>query len=159
VGGLIELDYGSNGQSITCTINSLASAGARASTFVDNSTNLFEDALVEVTIVTGSTGTSASGYVNVYALGSVDGGTTYGEGATGTDAGITLTVPPNARLVGTINTVANTTTYKSAPMSIAQAFGGFLPQKWVLVVSNQSGHALAASGNSAQYQGVQHQYT
>jgi hypothetical protein len=158
MGGLIELDYGSTGQSITITLTTLASAAARASTAVDNSTNLFEDALVEVTIVTGSTGTSASGYVNIYAAGSVDGGTTYGDGATGSDAAVTLTVPPNARLIGTLNCVANSTTYKSVPISVAAGFGGFLPQKWVIIISNQTGHALG-TGSSVQYQGVQHQYT
>lgn len=153
----IELQYGSSGQSITCTINSLASAAARASTAVDNSTNLFEDALVEVTIVTGSTGTAATGYVAVYATGSVDGGTTYSDGASGTDGAVTMVVPPNSKLIGIVNCVANSVTYKSNAMSVAAAFGGTLPQKWVIIVSNQTGHALAASGCSAQYQGVQHQ--
>lgn len=154
----IGLLYGSNAQAITCTINSLASASARASSAIVNNNSIpYEDYLVNVTIVSGSTATSATGYVNVYAVGSVDGGSTYGEGATGSDAAITLTVPSNARLIGTLNVVANTTTYHSNPFSVASAFGGTLPDHVAIIISNQSGHALAAAGCSAQYQAVEHQ--
>lgn len=155
----IELLYGTSNQSITITLTSLASAAARASTAVDNSTNLFEDALVFCkSIKTGASGTAATGYVNVYAYGSCDGGSTYTEGATGTDAAITLTVPPNARLIGTINTVTNADTYSAGPFSVAAAFGGTLPQHWGIIISNQSGHALdTTAGGTVFYQGVQHQ--
>lgn len=154
----IGLEYGSTGVSITCTINSLASAAARASTAIANTgTPGFEDILVEVTIVTGSSGTVATGVVQIYAAGSVDGGTTYPDGATGTDGAVTQVVPPNAKLIGTMNCVANTVTYKSNAMSVAAAFGGTLPEQVVIIVSNQTGHALAAAGCSAMYQGVEHQ--
>jgi hypothetical protein len=154
----IELLYGSNGQAITVTLNSLGSAAARASTAVNNSSTLFEDCLVEVTIKTGASGVAATGYVAIYAAGSVDGGTTYPDGATGTDGAVTQVVPPNSKLIGTLNCVANATVYKSNAMSVAAAFGGTLPQYFVIIVSNQTGAALDASaGGSAQFQGVQHQ--
>ncbi len=157
----IELLYGTNGQTITCTLASLASAAARAATAIDNSSNLFEDLLVQLTSKSGASGTSATGVVNIYATGTTDGGTTYGEGATGTDAAITLTSPPNVYLIGTVNMVANATTYKSTPFSVAKAFYGVIPQKIVIIVQNLSGHALdTTAGNFLlQYQGVQHQAT
>jgi len=152
----IKTAYGTSNQTITCTLASLADAGARASTALDNSSNLFLDALVQISIATNSSGTSSTGTVRVYAYGSADGGTTYSDSATGTDAGITLTVPPNARLIGILNTVANSTTYESHPMSVASAFGGVLPEDWGIIIENQSGAALdATEGNhDKHYQGV-----
>jgi hypothetical protein len=145
--------YGTSNQSITCTINSLASAGQRGSTSVTNSTP-FRDALVQITIVSASTGVSTTGIVNVYAYGSANGGTIYGDTATGSDAGITLTSPPNLKLIGTLNVVADSVTYHSNTLSVAAAFNGRLPQQWGIVVENKTGAALAASGNSAWYQGI-----
>jgi hypothetical protein len=155
----IKALYGANNQAITCLIASLASAGARASTVIDNTTNLFLDALVQVTVKTGASGVSATGFVSIYAYGTADGGTTYPEGITGTDAGVTLTNPTNLRLIGIINTVANAITYASEPMSVAAAFGGVLPDHWGIVIVNNSGAALdSTEGNHKKvYQGVQSQ--
>ena len=158
----IELLYGASGQVITCTQASLANNAARASTAIDNSSNLFEDILVQETMETGSSGVSATGIVNVFATGTTDGGTTYGEGATGTDAAITLTNPPNVQLIGTINTPSTASKqYKSTPMSVAKIFGGVIPQKVVIIIQNLTGAAFnGTAGNFLlQYQGVQHQAT
>jgi hypothetical protein len=59
-------------------------------------------------------------------------------------------------LVGTINMVANATTYVSGPMSVANAFGGQLPERWGIVVENRSGAPFdATEGNHAKlWQGV-----
>lgn len=149
--------YGANGQAITVTFTSLANNGARQSTPVDNSSNLYLDALVSVKVKSAGSSTSAAGYVNVYAYGTTDGGTTYG-GVTGTtDGAVTLTSPPNVRLIGVINVVANSTTYESGPFSVASAFGGVLPEKWGIVIENKSGATLDASIGSAWYQGIQQQ--
>jgi len=155
----IEAKYGTSNQAITCTITSLGNNSARASTAIDNTTNLFLDALVFVTVKSASASTSSTGTVNVYAYGTADGGTTYTEGATGTDAAITLTSPTNARLIGVINVVANSTTYKAGPFSVANAFGGILPDHWGIIIENKSGATLDASVGSSWYQGVQQQAT
>jgi hypothetical protein len=146
--------FGSSGQSITCTITSLTNTSQRQSTVVDNSSNLFLDALVSVKVKTAGSSTSATGFVNVYAYGTVDGGTTYSDGASGSDGSITLTSPPNMRLIGVINCVANSTTYIGGPFSVAAAFGGILPQKWGIVVENLTGATLDGSVGAAEYQGV-----
>src|SRR5581483_10252067 len=146
--------FGTSNQAITCTITSLANNGQRQSTAVDNSTNLYLDALAVVKVKTNAAGTSASGVVNVYAYGTADGGTNYGDGVTGTDGSVTLTNPPNLRLIGSINAVANATTYVSVPMSVAAVFGGTLPEKWGIVVENKTGGALDASVGNSFYQGV-----
>lgn len=148
--------YGSSGQTITCTLASLTTGSARSAAAVDNSSNLFLDALVQIQIKSGGSGTASTGYVNVYAYGTVDGGTTYAEGA-GTDASITLTSPTNVKLIGRLNVVANSTTYKSEPFSVAAAFGGVLPDHWGIIIENQSGGTLdSTEGNHLKlYQGIQ----
>jgi len=142
--------------SFTCTLASLASSTSgvgRQSTIIDNSTGLYIDALVMIKVKTGASGVSATGYIDVYAIGTVDGGTTYTDGAGASDAGLTVVA---ARKLGSFPAVANATTYTSQVMSVAQAFGGVLPAKWGIVVVNVSGAALdATEGNHAKlYQEV-----
>lgn len=152
----IKQKFGTSNQTITITVASLANNGARASTVIDNSTNLFIDAMLFVKVKSAAASTASTGSVAVYAYGTSDGGTTYTEGASGTDASITLTSPTNARLVGVINVVANSTTYYGGPFSVASAFGGTLPEKWGVILVNLSGATLDATGgnHSVIYEGV-----
>lgn len=154
---VVSSKYGTSNQAITCTITSLANAAQRSSLAVDNTTNLFLDAIVVVKVKTNAAGTSATGNVNIYAYGTADGGTTYGGGETGmgTNATVTLTSPPNIKKIGVINAVANGTVYDAGPFSVAAAFGGVLPDHWGIVVENLTGATLDASVGSAWYQGVQ----
>lgn len=146
--------FGSNNQAITCTFTSLTNNSQRGSTAIDNTSNLFLDALVFVKVKSGASSTSATGYVNVYAYGTADGGTTYSDGVSGTDGAATLTSPPNVVLIGRINVVANATTYEGGPFSVAAAFGGTLPDHWGIVIENKTGGTLDASVGSAWYQGA-----
>ena len=151
----IKTSYGTNNQTITCTVASLTSTSVRSSAAIDNTTNLYLDAVVQVQIKTAAAATSTSGIINVYAYGTTDGGTTYPEGA-GADGLITLTVPTNLILIGQLNCVANSTTYKSNPMSVAVAFGGVLPALWGIVIENLTGATLDAAGGNHKtiYQGI-----
>lgn len=127
---------------LTVTIASLANAAGRASTAVDNgTTNAFAiDARVK--IKTNAAGTSATGYVAVYLVGSED-GTTYEDGFGGTDGAFT---PVNARLLGYITANANATTYNA--VFDTAALGITLPRKWCIGILNMSGAALdATAGN------------
>lgn len=159
--GDIKQKYGSNNQAITITLASLANAGARESTQVDNSSNCFRDALVGGKLRSPASGTAATGTVNVYAYGSTDGGTTNSDKASGSDAGITLTVPPNAKIIGVINVVANATDYEFGPFSVADAFGKVMPSSWGLIFENKTGGTLDSTGgnHAVHYQGVLDQYT
>jgi hypothetical protein len=152
----IKIKYGSNGQTITITVASLTNNSARQCTVIDNTTNVYLDALVQLKIKSAASSTSATGYINVYAFGTVDGGTTYGENAGASDAGITLTSPTNLTLIGRMNIVANATTYYSNPFSVAAAFGGQLPDHWGIVVENKTGGTLDSTGgnHTVKYQGV-----
>lgn len=159
--GNVTQKYGTSNQTITITVASLANNGARQSTVIDNSSNLFFDALVFVKVKSAAASTSSTGTVNVYAVGTADGGTTYSENAGASDAAITLTAPPNARLIGVVNVVANSTTYYGGPFSVAAAFGGVLPEKWAVTLENKTGATLDATGGSHAvfYQGSLSQYT
>ena len=149
--------YGANNQAITCTITSLANTSKQLSTAIDNTTNLYLDALVQVKVKTNAASTSSTGFINVYAYGTSDGGTDYTDGVSGTNGAATLPNPPNSRLLGVLTANANSTTYVGGPFSVAAAFGGVLPDHWGIIVDNESGNTLDASVGSAWYQGVQQQ--
>lgn len=144
-----------NSAAISITLNGLTDGSARESDAIDNTSNQYLDALVNVT-VTLTTGTPdpPTAEVKVYVYGSED-GTNYGDNATGSDAAITLRSPSNFKLLGSIATPdADSLTYISQPMSVARAFGGWLPRKWGLIVVNNSGFDLDSSGNSVTYTGL-----
>jgi hypothetical protein len=151
--------YGTNGQTITCTLASLASGSGRESAAIDNRTNLYRDALVFLQLKTaaGSIGTDPFAYI--YAAGTVDDGTTWPDTVTGADAAITLNTITQLRLLGAVWLGAASTTYKAGPFSVASVFGGVLPAEWSIVVVNKCGVALdSTEGNHKKlYQGLQDQ--
>jgi|SRR6516164_669319 hypothetical protein len=135
--------------------NSTAAAGVgRQSTAVDNTANLYVDCHVGGKIVTGTT--TANTLIEVLAFASYD-GTSYSGGAGATDAGLTL-IPVNRFLLKVLSYifVPDTTarTYTWGPLSVAQVYGGVLPQKWGVFVLNSSGAALSASGHETKYTGI-----
>ena len=140
---------------ITITLVNLANSAtaARASTVVDNSTTLYDDAFVSLTVkpLTGTPAASAAVYVYLYALS--DGGN-YTDGATGTDGAFTLLAPPNVVLARVIPITVSAGTTFSSPFSVALCFGGTMPQRWGIAVLNSSGFALDATIGSASYIGV-----
>lgn len=137
-------------QAITIVLDSLADGDVAASSPISNSSDLFLDALVQLSVKTNASGVdTAAGVIRVFVIASVDGGTTY-PGA------------PNDELlpIGVFNANADATTFHSQPMSVAKAFNGIMPKEWKLVVKNDTGAALdATEGNhTKQYQGIQGQY-
>jgi hypothetical protein len=156
----IKTLYGTEKQAITITLGGLASAAYRQSAVIDNTTNLFTDVLVTLQAKTNAAGTSATGYVSVFAYGTVDiADAIYTDGASGLDAAMTPTSPTNLKMLGNINAVANATTYTGGPWDVAAAFGGVVPEKWGIVVQNNTGAALDATEGShtKYYQGIQGQ--
>jgi hypothetical protein len=142
---------------ITCDVSSLASSttwAGRASTAVDNTTNLDLDHLVSGVVKLG-TGPTAAKKVVVYAYAPikiVSGTPTYPDGITGTDAAKTMTSENVA--IGALvwlwtgNTDATTgLNLYMPPRSIAQAFGA-MPPFYGLFVYHDSVAALdATAGN------------
>lgn len=143
--------------SITCTYGTLTSSGTvgRASTAIDNSSNLFQDALVTATIQYPNSAPANDKAIYIYAYGSID-GSTYPEGITGSDAGYTIQGAAGAlttalRLIGTVPALQNTN-QTFGPFAVAPAFGGWLTYKWGLVMLNYSGQTLTAG--TVQFVGV-----
>jgi hypothetical protein len=151
----IKAKYGSSNQSITITLNSLASSATagRESTYVDNATNLYLDALVTVIISFPNLAPANDQAIYVYAYGTADGGSNYTGGVTGSDAAYTMDSQTPLKLIGTIPTPTQNKTYKGT-FSVAAGFNGILPERWGIYVRNYGGQTLSASGNSAHYQGV-----
>lgn len=155
--GDVKQFYGTSNQTITLTFTSLASSATagRQSTYVDNATNKFLDALCSVVLDMANSGSAANDKaIYIYAYGTSDGGSNYSGGCTGSDAIYTDTDPSQlGRPVCVVPALANSVVYK-ATFNIAQAFGGVLPERWGIVVRNYSGIALDATGSSANYQGI-----
>lgn len=138
---------------LTLTIASLANGSGRCSTALDNTTNLDISADIGLKIKTNAAGTSATGYVSVYLVRSYD-GTSYDDAFAGTDAAFT---PVNATLIGTINAVANATTYYKT-IDLAE-LGLTLPKKWAIAIVNSTGAALDSTGGNHEAKATRKFYT
>lgn len=144
-------------QTFTITLASLAtsSVGAgRSSLTVDNSSNLYEDALVLISVQLLAGTASGDKAVYIYAWGSLD-NTLFPDTITGADAALTLTQPTQLRLIGSIampSTIVVSTPYTSEPLSVASAFGGVLPKYWGIFIQNNTGFALNATENNLKKQ-------
>lgn len=137
---------------ITCTTTSLGSSSSllagRQSAQIDNTADLAVDALLGGTIATTGTPT-AGGVIEVWLFGSWDGGTTRTAGMGTSDANITpSTVSDKVLLAPAItlqqdNTTARTFTF--GPISVAEAFGGVMPDHWGVFIVHNVGTTLGAT--------------
>lgn len=153
--GDINLKY-SAATSMTVTLASLAADALRQSTVVDNTTNLYIDALVGGSVQVGTSPTAGS-VINVFAYGAHD-TSDYTAGASGSDAAYTAGDKKLLPLVGQIIIDGDSNAdYEFGPFSVAAAFGGILPSKWGLVFENLTDVALNATGtnNKVKYFGVE----
>ena len=141
---------------LTISLASLADNAWRESTVVDNTSNLYDDALVGGKITTGTTPT-ANTTIEVYFYALVD-GTLYTGGASGTDAAYTADGEELLFPVCQIIQVDATSdqAYVFGPVSVRSAFGGAMPSKWGVVVKNDSAVALHATGgnHAISYMGI-----
>ncbi len=120
--------------SITIALNNLANVSVAISNTIDNSTTLFQDFLIEV-VIAGTPSTTA--WLEVRLLASED--------------GVNFGTWESAIPLGTINlSVSPQVAHFSLLNSLYQA-----PQYFKIAVKNNTGASLAASGNSASYQGIQ----
>lgn len=144
-------------QTVTITLTSLANSAWRQSAVVDNTSNLYVDALIGGSIQVGTSPTTQT-TINIYAYGTFD-GTNYTGGASGSDAAYTADGEETRfKLLESI-VVDNTSDqdYVWGPTSVcAQANWPVLPSKWGIVVSNATAVALNATGtnNICKFTGV-----
>jgi hypothetical protein len=137
---------------MTLTSSALASAATllagRQSTVADNTSTLNVDHLVGGTLVTTAT-TTTNTQLQVWAFATFDGGTTFSAGLGASDANFTVDAGGKnlMRLLTVIPNITTTAvTYAWGPFSVAQAYGGVLPQKWGIFIVQNTGTALAAGG-------------
>jgi hypothetical protein len=159
--GDLKSKYGATNQALTLTLASLGASATvgREATAVDNSATLYLDVLLVLWFETGTV--AGNKQVLVYFGASADGGTTYGEGLTGTDAAFTRKDPSMLLGPWVIPAVTNAFVHKTPARAIAQYLGGIMPDHWTVAVFNDTGAALTATtgNNKAYYQGVLAQYT
>lgn len=135
---------------ITWTGTSLANGSARESTVVDNTTNRYRDARIRFQTKGQTSGTN---YVDVYVYTAL-GDTTYTDAATGSDAAFTAANRFNSRYLGSIKCNAGTSAVQ-AEFQLSDIFRT-CPDKWGLIVINNSGAALSATAGDhvVEYQGI-----
>ena len=133
----VNLTYATAATLTVTGLATLANAASAVSGTVDNTTNLYMDALVEVIVDTGS-GATASGYVEVWVKGSID--------------NVDFDDDPNDKWIGSVTLVVAGADTRKRVMSVAAAFGGVMPPYWQIRIRNVSGAALTAG--SVAYRGV-----
>lgn len=142
---------------MTGTFASLTSSATvgRECTAVDNASNLYLDALVQVKVDIGAGTIANDQALYEYIYGSED-GSTYTDNATGTDAAITFRVPSAIPIAAAIPIPTQSIVYEGQPFSVAKNFDGIMPRKWGLAIRNYSGIAMSATeGNHTKtYSGV-----
>lgn len=144
---------------ITCGVHStpLASSSTfvagRESTVIDNTTNLYDDALLSGQVTVGTTPT-ANTLILVYVFAILDDTPTYPDVMDGTDSDETLTSVGVGqgflKLAAAMNCDSTTSNraYAFGPVSVASLFGGIMPNKWSIFVTHNTGVALnSTSGN------------
>jgi hypothetical protein len=154
----VKLAYQAEQTMTVTNLHSLASSATAGwqSAVVDNTSNLFLDALLQVVLDFANTAPANSKAAYVFVYGGLD--AVYSNPASGSEGAITLLdVTANAqnlKIVGMIPYTTQDEVAESSLFSVAAAFGGVLPPKWGVVIINHSGAALAASGNTVKYRGV-----
>jgi len=153
-----KIAYGGS-TTIPCTLASLASSATVGwgSANVDNTGNLYDDALVTIVVKTSSSSLANDKACYIYVYGSED-GTVYNASSAenvGTNASVTVDNPTNMKGVIVLACPAISTTYRTV-FSIAQFFGGAMPRRWGFVLVNYTGQNLDSTAGNFQttYSGI-----
>lgn len=127
----------------TSALNSLASATYVSAGTVDLTATAPLDVLVDVAVTPGTV--AGNKQLIVFAKVSLNGT----DWTTGPETGSTATDEPNLRFIGTVPCNTNATQQRNM-LSVVSALG-FIPPHLEIVVKNETGAALAASGHSVHY--------
>lgn len=142
--GIVTKRKAGSHSNIAITIASLANDLRRASAAVDNREDRFIDALLQLKIKSGAT-VGGSPVVNVYAYGAIHADQLgYSGDVSGADEAFNGTFL-NCHSLGTLTVIAAATVYRSKVFSIANVFGGRMPDKWGIIIENKTGAALDAT--------------
>lgn len=132
-------------------IASSATAGWKSNA-IDNSTNLYDDALVQVELAAVNTAPANNKAIYLFAYSLIEGAAYASTGAAaidGTEGTVTfpdITANPiNIPVLGTIPYSTQNVAINSAAFSVARCFGGILPVKWGIAMLNYSGMTLSVT--------------
>lgn len=139
----IKVEAGTRTTLTTSAVNSLASATYVSAGVIDVSSVDPLDVVVEVEITPGTVSGNKQGVV--FARVSMD-GTNYSSGPT---SGTTATDEPNLKFLGTVPLNTNAALQRNA-LSVISALG-YVPPFLEIVIKNDSGATVAASGNAVYY--------
>lgn len=128
----------------TSAMDSLASGNYVSCGTITHTTNDPLSTMIEVKVTPGTV--SGNKQVVVFAQGSLD-GTNFESGPT---SGSTTTDEPNLRYIGTIPCNTNSTA-QTKVFDLSAAYSGPLPYASKIIVKNDTGAALAASGHHVYY--------
>lgn len=128
----------------TITLASLATASARQSTIVDNSTNDYPAAIIYLRIKSGAAAPTAGTVYELYLIRSD--GTVRDDAAGASDAAITI---ENAPLIGTL--VVTATANKNFYGIFDTAGLGVLGAEWGIAVKNSSGQTVSTTEGDHYY--------
>lgn len=129
--------YGTTTTVTVTGLGTLADVTSATSAVIDNTTDLFLDALVEIVVATAA-GALATGYVEIYAKGSID-NTDYDD-------------DNNDKWLGTLSLVTAGAATRRRIVSVASGFGGAMPAYWQLRIRNATGAAFTSG--TVQYRGI-----
>ena len=147
----LKIKYGTI-TTVTCTFGGLATATARISQAIDNTSTLAIDSMLHLTVGldTGAT-TGNDNAVYVYFYGSVN-DVRYTDNATGVDSAFgALRATNNLKGPYTVNFATATggpIVYVTIP-SVASYFGGIIPKKWGFIVQNKTNAKLVSTATAA----------
>lgn len=150
----VKIAYAASSALTQTNLDGLASSatwvGVWESAAIDNSSNLYVDYLLTGVLQVESTGLSA-GQIRVGVVAEQD-DTTWPDVFDGTESAETITSVAIRDAVVKLGVVITTTTDASAyypfgPISVASLFGGVLPRKFVVVISQSTGAALETTGD------------
>lgn len=153
----LKIKY-ANAATITITLASMATSATRVvgreSAAVDNSTNLYVDALVSGKITTGTSPTG--GFIDIWVYASHDETPTYVDVLDGTDSAETFTDESSRNSAMELaHVIAPDTTndqvYWVGPFSVAALFGGVMPRFWGLFISHSTAVNLNSTGSNHEW--------
>lgn len=132
-------------------LTSSATAGWKSNA-IDNSANLYLDALVSIELAAVNTTPASYKQINLYAYSLIEGSAyaSTGDGTIdGTEGTVTFpditTLVPVIPILGWVSYPVQNKAINSPAFSVAKAFGGILPPKWGIAMINYSGMTLSVT--------------
>jgi hypothetical protein len=153
-----SLNYaGAAGVEITFTLTSITDTSWRQSILVDNTANLYLDSLVGGNVQVGTTPTVDT-TLDFYTYGQYNTSADFTGGASGTDSAYT----PDGEetlfrlLTSIVVDVTSDQEYEWGPVAVAPLYGGWLPQRYGLLMQNNTVATTNATGtnNGTFYTGI-----